>query len=70
MPHAEYLRKQAEACRRLARSTFDLATAERLRFLAAELSSKADELDDEDTVQPHMMADGFRNGSTGESNRD
>jgi hypothetical protein len=67
MPDATYLRRQAETCLRLARSTFDLATAERLRFLAADLSAKADEVDDGDSIAPHMMKG---NGSTrnGESN--
>lgn len=71
MPISEYLRRQADNCLRIARQGFDLATAERLRHMAAELQAKADELDeqDEDSVAPHMLGNGFsRNGSSdGES---
>ena len=66
--NAEYLRRQAETCTRIARTTFDLATAERLRFMAAELRAKADELEDQEVIAPHMMGNG--NGSIeGESDR-
>ena len=70
MLDAEYLRRQAETCLRIARATFDLATAERLRFLAGELRAKADQLDDESEVSPHMMKGNgaSRNGSS-ESDR-
>ena len=36
----EYLRRQAENCLRIARTCFDLASAERLRLMAAELNAK------------------------------
>ena len=42
---SEFLRRQAENCLRIARSCFDLATAERLRLMAAELSGKAAEIE-------------------------
>lgn len=41
----EYLRNQAENCLRIARSCFDLASAERLRLMAAELKAKAAEME-------------------------
>jgi hypothetical protein len=41
----EFLRRQAENCLRIARSCFDLASAERLRLMAAELNAKAAEMD-------------------------
>ena len=44
----EYLRRQAENCLRIARSCFDLASAERLRLMAAELNAKATEMDELD----------------------
>jgi hypothetical protein len=43
----EFLRRQAENCLRIARSCFDLASAERLRLMAAELNAKAAEMDDD-----------------------
>ena len=42
---AEFLRRQAENCLRIARSCFDLGSAERLRLMAIELQTKADEID-------------------------
>jgi hypothetical protein len=45
MPSAEYLRHQAETCLRIARSCFDLTSAERIRHLAGELKDKATEID-------------------------
>lgn len=42
----EFLRRQAENCLRIARSCFDLTSAERLRLMAAELNAKAAELDE------------------------
>jgi hypothetical protein len=68
MPLAEYLRQQATTCQRLARATFDLATAERLRFMAADLHAKADSIESEDDFQPHMhLGNGFAgsNGANG-----
>ena len=56
MPLAEYLRHQADNCMRIGRAAFDLATAERLRYMAAELRAKANEIEDEDEApakHPH-----------------
>jgi len=53
----EFLRRQAENCLRIARSCFDLASAERLRLMAAELNEKAAEMDSDrrpDRWQPTM----------------
>ena len=71
MLDAEYLRRQAQTCLRLARATFDLTTAEQLRFMAANLHARAEQLDDAETLEPHMMNGNgsARNGSTGESDR-
>lgn len=70
MSNAEYLRRQAETCLRLARTTFDLATAERLRYVAIDLNAKAEELDSEDTFTPHLIMKGNGNGSVeGETDR-
>src|SRR6185295_9951904 len=41
----EYLRRQAENCLRIARTCFDLASAERLRLMAGELNAKATEME-------------------------
>jgi hypothetical protein len=43
----EFLRRQAENCLSIARSCFDLTSAERLRLMAAELNAKAAEMDKE-----------------------
>ena len=43
----EFLHRQAENCLRIARSCFDLASAERLRLMAAELNAKATEMDEQ-----------------------
>jgi hypothetical protein len=43
----EFLRRQAENCLRIARSCFDLASAERLRLMAAELNAKAAEIEED-----------------------
>jgi hypothetical protein len=48
----EFLRCQAENCMRIARSCFDLASAERLRLMATELNAKAAELDDQNRQNP------------------
>jgi len=45
---SDYLRRQADACLRIARAGFDLATAERLRHMAADLRAKADEIEGEE----------------------
>jgi hypothetical protein len=42
----EFLRRQADNCLRIARSCFDLASAEQLRLMAAELNAKAAEMDE------------------------
>jgi hypothetical protein len=47
----EYLRRQAENCLRIARTCFDLASAERLRLMAAELNAKAVEMDEQNRQQ-------------------
>ena len=44
---SEFLRRQAENCLRIARSCFDLASAERLRLMAAELNAKAAKMDED-----------------------
>ena len=43
----EFLRRQAENCLRIARTCFDLASAERLRLMAAELNAKAAEIEED-----------------------
>lgn len=68
MSVAEYLRHQAAACQRLARATFDLTTAEQLRFLAAELRAKAEQVEGTDDVELHMVrGNGFSGSSTGQN---
>ncbi len=62
---ADYLRRQADTCLRIAHATFDLTTAERLRFLAIELRAKAAELDNETLLKPHM-----RTGTSSSSRQD
>jgi hypothetical protein len=54
MTTAEYLRRQADHCLRIARSCFDLASAERMRLLATEFRSKAAELEDEEPSASYM----------------
>jgi hypothetical protein len=44
----KFLRNQAENCLRIARTCFDLASAERLRLMAAELYAKAAEMEEND----------------------
>jgi hypothetical protein len=62
MSTPEFLRRQAETCLRIARTCFDLASAERLRLMAAELAAKAAELDDQQTDhQPHWQRSVERN---------
>ena len=53
----EFLRRQAENCLRIARSCFDLASAERLRLMAAELNDKAAEMEEHKRQDrwPHTM---------------
>jgi hypothetical protein len=57
---SHFLRRQAELCIGLSRSTFDLTLAGRLRAMAEEFRAKADAWEDENDVQPE--ADG-KNGS-------
>jgi hypothetical protein len=53
----EFLRRQAENCLRIARTCFDLASAERLRLMAAELNEKAAELSEQrQDRSPHSLA--------------
>jgi hypothetical protein len=54
MSSADYLRRQADACLRIARSCFDLTSAERMRLLAAELRAKAAEVEAQDAVPNHI----------------
>ena len=67
MLDTEYLRQQAANCLRLARSTFDLATAERLRHMAADLEAKADDLQPQ-TMRGHMVRNGFSSSGTNGAN--
>ena len=56
---SEFLRRQAENCLRIARTCFDLASAERLRLMAAELTAKAAEMEEQDRQNrypPRMVA--------------
>ena len=66
---AQFLRQQADSCHRLARATFDLSTAEKLRYMAAGLEAKAETLDEEDAPGAHMISgNGFStNGSPGQN---
>lgn len=48
----EFLRHQAQNCLRIARACFDLASAERLRLMAAEFQAKATEMDREEPLRP------------------
>jgi hypothetical protein len=52
----EFLRRQADNCLRIARSCFDLASAERLRLMATELTTKAAEMDNNDRFMPPEAA--------------
>jgi hypothetical protein len=54
---AEFLRRQAENCLRIARTCFDLASAERLRLMAGELNAKATEMDEKERQNrwPHAL---------------
>jgi hypothetical protein len=55
MPTVEFLHRQAETCLRIARTCFDLASAERMRHLAGELKAKAAEIERRKAVTPHMI---------------
>ena len=55
MPNATFLHRQAETCLRIARTCFDLASAERLRHLASELKAKAAEIEKRAAITPHLI---------------
>ena len=68
MKTSDFLRRQAEFCLSISRSTFDLTTAGRLRAMAAELRGKASELDeDAGGWSPHMIRP---HGSAADRDRD
>ena len=71
VPTAQFLRRQADNCVRVARQCFDLTASERLRLMANELRAKADEIEEEDedrTIPGEMIK---RNGSSnGEAERE
>jgi hypothetical protein len=52
----EFLRRQADNCLRIARSCFDLTSAERLRLMAAELNAKAAEMDEQTRQEPWLRS--------------
>jgi hypothetical protein len=65
---AEFLRRQAENCLRIARSCFDLGSAERLRLMAIELQAKADEIDRRSDLRSRFAASSetsFQNNERG-----
>jgi hypothetical protein len=51
----EFLRHQAENCLRIARTCFDLASAERLRLMAAELQAKATEMERDEPFRSRSL---------------
>jgi hypothetical protein len=55
MLNAEFLRRQAENCLRIARSCFDLSSAERLRMIAHDLNAKANEIERDKRFRPHFF---------------
>jgi hypothetical protein len=55
MPNAAFLHRQAETCLHIARTCFDLASAERLRRLASELKAKAAEIEQRATITSHLI---------------
>ena len=64
-----FLRRQAEHCIALSRSTFDLTVAGRLRAIADELRKKAAELEDQFEQMP-AAAMGRCRSSSGSMDRD
>jgi hypothetical protein len=60
----EFLRRQAENCLRIARSCFDLASAERLRLMATELNAKADEMEEANRQDRWPLRVAERNSSS------
>jgi hypothetical protein len=57
MAQSFYLREQADRCRRLARSTNDLVTQERLRKLAGEYDAQAEAQDAAEGNAPALRED-------------
>jgi hypothetical protein len=55
MAQSFFLREQADRCRRLARSTNDAVTQQRLFKLAAEYQTQADAQDDADEEAPAVL---------------
>ena len=51
----EFLRRQAENCLLIARTCFDLRSAEQLRLMAAELKAKATEMERNEPIPYHAM---------------
>jgi hypothetical protein len=65
---AEFLRRQAENCLRIARSCFDLGSAERLRLMAGELQAKAEEIERRVDLRSRISPSGqpsFQNNDRG-----
>ena len=60
----EFLRRQAENCTRIARACFDLASAERLRLMAAEFNAKAAEMDEQNRMDRASSRFAGRNSSS------
>jgi hypothetical protein len=58
MAQSFYLREQADRCRRLARSTNDLVTQERLRKLAGEYDAQAEAQDAAEGNAPALRGEG------------
>jgi hypothetical protein len=56
MPYAEFLRRQADNCLRIARACFDLTSAERMRLLAGELRAMADEIESDNEASPSLIS--------------
>ena len=54
MPNVEFLRSQAANCLRIARTCFDLTSAERMRLLATALKAKADEIEKRENLATHI----------------
>ena len=52
----EYLRRQADNCLLIARTCFDLRSAEQLRLMAAELKAKAAEMERDERTPYRAMA--------------
>jgi hypothetical protein len=68
MERAMYFRRQAEVLLNLSRATIDLSVARRLRALAVEFQTKADEFEDEEADFSDMSV-GCRGSSRGDIDR-